>query len=77
MCSSDLADLKPLIALIIVLGVYPKPVIDMINPAVQKTLVQAHSTNPVPPHPANAVRVASATAARHTSGGTHMNGSKP
>src|SRR5215510_1153702 len=45
----------PLVALIIALGVYPKPVIDVINPAVQKTLVQAHSTNPVPPHPANAV----------------------
>jgi NADH-quinone oxidoreductase subunit M len=44
----------PLIALIIVLGVYPKPVIDVINPAVHKTLVQAHSTNPVPPHPAKA-----------------------
>jgi NADH-quinone oxidoreductase subunit M len=56
----------PLIALIFVLGVYPKPVIDMINPAVHKTLVQAHSTNPVPPHPANAVRVF-----------THKNGSKP
>jgi len=42
----------PLIALIIVLGVYPKPVIDVINPAVRSTLVQAHSTNPVPPHPA-------------------------
>ncbi|HWF81476.1 MAG TPA: NADH-quinone oxidoreductase subunit M [Streptosporangiaceae bacterium] len=42
----------PLIALIIVLGVYPKPVIDVINPAVHATLVQAHSTNPVPPHPA-------------------------
>jgi NADH-quinone oxidoreductase subunit M len=67
----------PLIALIIALGVYPKPVIDIINPAVQKTLVQAHSTNPVPPHPAKALRVASATAARHTSGGEHKNGSKP
>ncbi|HEX6931182.1 MAG TPA: NADH-quinone oxidoreductase subunit M [Streptosporangiaceae bacterium] len=44
----------PLIALIIALGVYPKPAIDVINPAVQKTLVQAHSTNPVPPHPAKA-----------------------
>jgi NADH-quinone oxidoreductase subunit M len=44
----------PLIVLIIALGVYPKPVIDVINPAVQKTLVQAHSTNPVPPHPAKA-----------------------
>ena len=44
----------PLIALIIVLGVYPKPVIDVINPAVHSTLVQAHSTNPAPPHPARA-----------------------
>jgi len=41
----------PLIALIIALGVYPKPVIDLINPAVHQTLVQAHSTDPVPPHP--------------------------
>jgi NADH-quinone oxidoreductase subunit M len=45
----------PLIALIIVLGVYPKPAIDLINPAVHQTLVQAHSTDPVPPHPASAV----------------------
>ncbi len=47
----------PLIALIIVLGVYPKPVIDIINPAVRQTLIQAHSTDPVPPHPASAVHV--------------------
>ena len=46
----------PLIALIIVLGVYPKPVIDVINPAVRHTLVQVHSTDPVPPHPASAVQ---------------------
>jgi NADH-quinone oxidoreductase subunit M len=43
----------PLVALIIALGVYPKPVIDVINPAVHQTMVQAHSTNPVPPHPAD------------------------
>jgi NADH-quinone oxidoreductase subunit M len=43
----------PLIALILVLGVYPRPVIDLINPAVHQTLVQAHSTDPVPPHPAS------------------------
>ncbi len=41
----------PLIALVIVLGVYPKPVLDIINPAVHQTLVQVHSTDPVPPHP--------------------------
>jgi NADH-quinone oxidoreductase subunit M len=42
----------PLIALIIALGVFPQPIINIINPAVSQTLVQAHSTNPVPPHPA-------------------------
>jgi NADH-quinone oxidoreductase subunit M len=41
----------PLIALVIVLGVYPKPVLDIINPAVHQTLVQVHSTDPSPPHP--------------------------
>jgi NADH-quinone oxidoreductase subunit M len=41
----------PLIALVIVLGVYPKPVLDIINPAVHQTLVQVHSTDPVPSHP--------------------------
>jgi NADH-quinone oxidoreductase subunit M len=42
----------PLIALIVVLGVYPKPALDIINPAVHSTLVGVHSTDPVPPHPA-------------------------
>jgi NADH-quinone oxidoreductase subunit M len=41
----------PLIALVVFLGVYPKPVLDIINPAVHQTLVQVHSTDPVPPHP--------------------------
>jgi len=53
----ELWAIGPLIALIIVLGVYPKPVIDIINPAVRQTLIQAHSTDPVPPHPASAVHV--------------------
>ncbi|MHB1431243.1 MAG: NADH-quinone oxidoreductase subunit M [Streptosporangiaceae bacterium] len=46
----------PLIALIIVLGVYPRPVIDVINPAVHQTLVHVRSTDPVPPHPASALK---------------------
>ena len=58
----DMPDLKarelwavgPLIALILVLGVYPKPVLDIINPAVQQTLVTVHSTNPAPVHPVSA-----------------------
>jgi NADH-quinone oxidoreductase subunit M len=45
----------PLIALVVALGVYPKPVLDLINPAVHQTMVQVHSTDPVPPHPAGAV----------------------
>jgi NADH-quinone oxidoreductase subunit M len=57
---ADMPDLKarelwavvPLIALIIGLGVYPKPVLDIINPAVQHTLTQIHVTDPVPQHPA-------------------------
>jgi len=48
----------PLIALIVVLGVYPKPVLDVINPAVHQTLVQVHSTDPVPPHPGTESSVA-------------------
>ena len=53
----------PLIALIVALGVYPKPVLDMINPAVHQTMVQSHSTDPVPPHPA--VSAVSGGAAGH------------
>jgi NADH-quinone oxidoreductase subunit M len=45
----------PLIALIVVLGVFPQPVLKIINPAVHQTLAQVHSTDPVPPHPATAV----------------------
>jgi NADH-quinone oxidoreductase subunit M len=42
----------PLIALIIALGVYPQPVLNIINPAVHRTLVSVRGTDPVPPHPA-------------------------
>lgn len=38
----------PLIALIIVLGVYPKPLLDIINPAVKATLTDVHKTDPAP-----------------------------
>jgi NADH-quinone oxidoreductase subunit M len=38
----------PLIAIIIFLGVYPKPVLDIINPAVHDTLVNVHQTDPTP-----------------------------
>ncbi len=51
----------PLIALLVVLGVYPKPVLDIINPAVHSTLVGTHSTDPVPPHPASAPATSAGT----------------
>jgi NADH-quinone oxidoreductase subunit M len=39
----------PLLALIIFLGVYPKPVLDVINPAVKATLHNVgHDTDPAP-----------------------------
>src|SRR3954453_18412447 len=38
----------PLLALIVFLGVYPKPVLDVINPAVKATLSVVHETDPTP-----------------------------
>jgi NADH-quinone oxidoreductase subunit M len=38
----------PLIALIIFLGFYPKPLLDVINPAVKYTLSDVHKTDPAP-----------------------------
>ncbi|MBO0824203.1 MAG: NADH-quinone oxidoreductase subunit M, partial [Actinobacteria bacterium] len=49
----ELWAIAPLIALIVVLGVYPKPALDIINPAVHHTLVGTHSTDPVPTHVAS------------------------
>jgi NADH-quinone oxidoreductase subunit M len=47
----ELLAVVPLIVLIIGVGVYPKPVLDIINPAVSATMAQVHETDPVPPHP--------------------------
>jgi NADH-quinone oxidoreductase subunit M len=38
----------PLIALLLFLGVYPKPVTDIVNPSVQHTLSDVHKTDPKP-----------------------------
>ncbi len=38
----------PLLALVVVLGVYPKPVLDVITPAVQRTMQDAKQTDPAP-----------------------------
>jgi len=48
----ELLAVAPLIVLIIGVGVYPKPVLDIINPAVRVTMSQIHQTDPVPAHPA-------------------------
>ena len=45
----------PLLALILFVGVYPQPVLDIINPAVRVTMAQVHETDPVPAHPAPGV----------------------
>src|SRR5580700_1436783 len=55
----------PLIALIIVLGVYPKPVIDIINPAVNATQTQLNSPDPAPTHPATATGTSTTSDVRH------------
>jgi NADH-quinone oxidoreductase subunit M len=44
----EITAVAPLIALILFLGVYPKPLLDVINPAVQATLHDVHKTDPTP-----------------------------
>ncbi|ART71365.1 NADH-quinone oxidoreductase subunit M [Mycobacterium dioxanotrophicus] len=47
----ELAVVAPLIALLLVLGIYPKPALDVINPAVHHTLTIMGQTDPVPSAP--------------------------
>jgi NADH-quinone oxidoreductase subunit M len=44
----EIFSVAPLIALIVFLGVYPKPILDIINPAVKATLSDVHETDPTP-----------------------------
>jgi NADH-quinone oxidoreductase subunit M len=44
----EVAAVAPLIALIILFGIYPKPLLDVINPAVKATLSDVHQTDPPP-----------------------------
>ncbi|MGH3746566.1 MAG: complex I subunit 4 family protein, partial [Micromonosporaceae bacterium] len=44
----EIAVVAPLVALILLLGFYPKPVIEVINPAVQATLSDVGVTDPAP-----------------------------
>ena len=39
----------PLVALIVALGFFPKPLLDVINPAVSRTLHEVGQTDPTPP----------------------------
>lgn len=44
----EVAVAGPLIAALIFLGIYPKPALDVINPAVEQTLTTVHIEDPVP-----------------------------
>jgi NADH-quinone oxidoreductase subunit M len=44
----ELLVVAPLIVLLIFLGVYPKPVTDIVNPAVKQTMSDVHQTDPQP-----------------------------
>ncbi|WP_042396279.1 NADH-quinone oxidoreductase subunit M [Streptacidiphilus carbonis] len=54
----ELVVVTPLIALLLFLGVYPKPVSDIVNPAVRDTMSDVHRTDPAPAHPITAAQVA-------------------
>jgi NADH-quinone oxidoreductase subunit M len=44
----ELIVVAPIIAIIVALGFYPKPVLDAINPSVKQTLIQVHHQDPKP-----------------------------
>jgi NADH-quinone oxidoreductase subunit M len=44
----ELIVVAPIIAIIVALGFYPKPVLDVINPSVKQTLIQVHQQDPKP-----------------------------
>ena len=62
---ADMPDLRPrelwavgpLIAVLIFFGVYPQPLLDVINPAVRDTLSQVHVTDPRPQHPSPTTQI--------------------
>ncbi|KUJ65837.1 NADH:ubiquinone oxidoreductase subunit M [Streptomyces albus subsp. albus] len=65
----ELAVVAPLIALLIFLGVYPKPVADIVNPAVDHTLSVVDKKDPAPDHP-----VTDAGSFSHSPKGDHAPG---
>ncbi|SEL02448.1 NADH-quinone oxidoreductase subunit M [Streptacidiphilus jiangxiensis] len=50
----ELVVVAPLIAMLLVLGIYPKPIADIVNPSVNQTLSQVGRTDPAP-HVVNAI----------------------
>jgi len=44
----EIAAVAPLLVLMLLLGFYPKPVTDIINPAVKATMQDTHSHDPAP-----------------------------
>lgn len=62
----ELVVVGPLIALLLVLGFYPKPALDMITPAVGHTMTTIHQHDPTP-----AVAAVDPATAPQTNGGTH------
>jgi NADH-quinone oxidoreductase subunit M len=51
----ELAVVTPLIGLLVFLGVYPKPLTDIVNPAVEHTLSDVDMTDPEPQVPASEI----------------------
>src|SRR5699024_5220553 len=50
----EIVAVAPLLVLLLVLGLYPKPILDVIDPAVGATLTSVHSTDPAPTVPGGA-----------------------
>jgi hypothetical protein len=46
--SRELWVMAPVLTLVVALGIYPKPLLDVITPSVNRTLQQVHRTDPVP-----------------------------
>jgi NADH-quinone oxidoreductase subunit M len=44
----EVAVIAPVLALLVVLGFYPKPALDMINPSVKQTMVRVDQHDPKP-----------------------------
>ncbi|MEU8137072.1 NADH-quinone oxidoreductase subunit M [Streptodolium elevatio] len=47
----EMVVVAPLIALLLVLGVYPKPILDVVNPAVEDTITRVEQNDPKPTDP--------------------------